>query len=82
MGGPSFVKDLLGPMPWSKIIIIRGVDSTEESVSQWIKAGSCCLGLGSRLITKNLITQRKNVSLSQQIGNCLKNIKSARKLIP
>ena len=44
VGGPDFVKDLLGPMPWTRIMPTGGVDATEESVTQWIKAGVACVG--------------------------------------
>jgi len=50
IGGPSFVKAVRGPLPWSSLMPTGGVDATEQSVRDWIKAGSACLGMSSRLI--------------------------------
>jgi 2-dehydro-3-deoxyphosphogluconate aldolase / (4S)-4-hydroxy-2-oxoglutarate aldolase len=55
VGGPSFIKSVLGPMPWTRIMPTGGVQATEESVSSWIKAGAACLGMGSDLIKKDLV---------------------------
>ncbi len=50
--GPKFVKGLLAPMPWSKLMVTGGVEPTEESLSAWIKAGVYCVGMGSKLFPK------------------------------
>ncbi len=55
VGGPGFVKAVLGPMPWTRIMPTGGVQATEESVTAWIKGGVACLGMGSDLIRKELV---------------------------
>jgi len=50
--GPKFVKGLLAPMPWSKLMVTGGVEPTEESLSAWFKAGVYCVGMGSKLFPK------------------------------
>jgi 2-dehydro-3-deoxyphosphogluconate aldolase/(4S)-4-hydroxy-2-oxoglutarate aldolase len=55
VGGPAFVKAMLGPCPWTSIMPTGGVDATRESLSVWFKAGIVCAGLGSKLITKELL---------------------------
>ncbi|MFZ5916762.1 MAG: bifunctional 4-hydroxy-2-oxoglutarate aldolase/2-dehydro-3-deoxy-phosphogluconate aldolase [Chloroflexota bacterium] len=50
VGGPAFVKAVLGPCPWTRIMPTGGVDATEESIAAWFKAGVACVGIGSRLI--------------------------------
>jgi 2-dehydro-3-deoxyphosphogluconate aldolase/(4S)-4-hydroxy-2-oxoglutarate aldolase len=39
VGGPPFVKALLGPCPWTSIMPTGGVEPTEASLSAWFKAG-------------------------------------------
>ena len=39
VGGPSFVKNILAPMPWSMIMATGAVEPTEENLSAWFKAG-------------------------------------------
>ena len=43
LGGPAFIKAVLGPMPWARIMPTGGVDLTPESIGGWIKAGACCV---------------------------------------
>ena len=50
--GPKFVKGLMAPMPWSKLMITGGVEPTEENLTSWFKAGACCVGMGSKLFPK------------------------------
>jgi 2-dehydro-3-deoxyphosphogluconate aldolase / (4S)-4-hydroxy-2-oxoglutarate aldolase len=55
VGGPSFIKAVLGPLTWSRLMPTGGVDATRESVQSWLKAGACCVGLGSNLIRKDWV---------------------------
>lgn len=52
VGGPNFVKAILGPMPWTRIMPTGGVEATQESIRAWFKAGVSAVGIGSNLITK------------------------------
>lgn len=56
--GPKFVKGLLAPMPWSKIMVTGGVEPTKENIESWFKAGVCCLGMGSKLFPKEKIENK------------------------
>ncbi len=49
---PKFVKGLLAPMPWSKLMVTGGVEPTEENLTGWFKAGVFCVGMGSKLFPK------------------------------
>ena len=53
--GPKFVKGLLAPMPWSKIMVTGGVEPTGDNLSAWFKAGAYCVGMGSKLFPKDVI---------------------------
>ena len=53
--GPKFVKGLLAPMPWSKLMVTGGVEPTEENLSAWFKAGVFCVGMGSKLFPKEVV---------------------------
>src|SRR4030042_3115551 len=52
VGGPGFVKGVLAPMPWTRIMPTGGVDATEESIRAWFRAGVACVGIGSTLHTQ------------------------------
>ncbi len=55
VGGPAFVKAIAGPMPWTRIMPTGGVSPDEENLRAWFAAGVACVGMGSKLITKELV---------------------------
>ena len=59
VGGPSFVKNVKGPMPWSMLMVTGAVEPTEENLTAWIKAGVTCVGMGSNLFPKDVIAKKE-----------------------
>ena len=57
VGGPSFVKNIKAPMPWTLIMATGAVEPTEENLSAWFKAGVTCVGMGSKLFPKEAIAE-------------------------
>jgi 2-dehydro-3-deoxyphosphogluconate aldolase/(4S)-4-hydroxy-2-oxoglutarate aldolase len=78
VGGPSFVKSMLGPMPWSLLMPTGGVDRTRESIEQWFKAGAASVGIGSNLITKEILTSGDFDTLAKNTAEVLQWIKDVR----
>jgi 2-dehydro-3-deoxyphosphogluconate aldolase/(4S)-4-hydroxy-2-oxoglutarate aldolase len=56
-----------------------GVDATEESISGWFKAGASCVGMGSKLIRKDLVTAQNYEAIRQNVSQVLAWIRQARK---
>lgn len=56
--GPKFVKGLLAPMPWSKLMVTGGVEPTEENLKSWFAAGVYCVGMGSKLFPKDKVAAK------------------------
>ncbi len=79
VGGPGFVKAVLGPMPWTRVIPTGGVEPTWESIHGWIEAGAAALGIGSRLISKEIVAGEDWEKLKTQTRFCLDSVKKARK---
>lgn len=78
VGGPSFVKAVKGPFPWSSIMPTGGVEPTEENLSKWFNAGVHCVGMGSQLITKDIIENDNYESLTKTCSDALALVKSFR----
>ncbi|MFS4493428.1 bifunctional 4-hydroxy-2-oxoglutarate aldolase/2-dehydro-3-deoxy-phosphogluconate aldolase [Maribacter sp. 2308TA10-17] len=53
--GPEFVKAIKGPQPWTSIMPTGGVSTEEANLKSWFDAGVTCVGLGSQLISKDIL---------------------------
>jgi 2-dehydro-3-deoxyphosphogluconate aldolase / (4S)-4-hydroxy-2-oxoglutarate aldolase len=78
VGGPDFVKAILGPCPWTRIMATGGVDSTEESLRSWFEAGVACVGMGTKLITKELLVKQDYVGIEVRIRDTLQLVRTIR----
>jgi 2-dehydro-3-deoxyphosphogluconate aldolase/(4S)-4-hydroxy-2-oxoglutarate aldolase len=78
VGGPAFVKSVLGPCPWTRIMPTGGVDATEESIKAWFEAGVACVGIGSKLIRKDLVAAGNWAEITAKVRQVLDWIKEAR----
>jgi len=78
VGGPAFVKAVMGPMPWSRIMPTGGVAPTRDSIGAWIGAGAAALGMGSKLIRKDLVEKGDWQGIKGQVADCLQFIREAR----
>lgn len=75
LGGPDFIKSILAPSPWTKIMPTGGVDITEESIKGWFEAGVVAVGIGSKLISKDLVTKENWDGIVRNVVNTLALIK-------
>ncbi|MFI3248157.1 MAG: bifunctional 4-hydroxy-2-oxoglutarate aldolase/2-dehydro-3-deoxy-phosphogluconate aldolase [Rikenellaceae bacterium] len=55
VGGPSFIKNVMAPLPWSNIMATGAVEPTEENLTAWFKAGVYCVGMGSQLFPADVL---------------------------
>jgi 2-dehydro-3-deoxyphosphogluconate aldolase/(4S)-4-hydroxy-2-oxoglutarate aldolase len=77
--GANFVKDLMAPMRWSKIMVTGGVAPTEENLTAWFKAGTYCVGMGSKLFPKDEIAKGNFKAVTDKCREALDIIKRIRK---
>ena len=78
VGGPGFVKDVLGPLPWARLMPTGGVDANEESIKGWFRAGVCCVGMGSKLFPTESIDSGDYAEISERVSKVLGWIQKAR----
>lgn len=69
--GPGFIKAIKGPQPWTSIMPTGGVSPTEENLKGWFGAGATCVGMGSKLITKEMVQEKDYNAIKE---NCEKAI--------
>jgi 2-dehydro-3-deoxyphosphogluconate aldolase / (4S)-4-hydroxy-2-oxoglutarate aldolase len=71
VGGAAFVKNILAPMPWTLIMPTGGVETTRESIEAWFRAGVACVGVGSNLIAKELISAGDFAAIARKTADVL-----------
>lgn len=78
LGGPSFVKAVKAPCPWTKIMPTGGVEAKYENLKAWFDAGVSCVGMGSDLVRKDLIDAQDWAGLTKLTAQCLSWVRQAR----
>jgi len=78
VGGPEFVKATRAPMPWSSIMPTGGVDGSKDSLKAWFDAGVPAVGMGSALVSSDIVTEKAWDTLSERCRGVLKTIKELR----
>lgn len=78
VGGPSFVKNVLGPLRWSNIMVTGAVSPDEENLTAWVKAGVLCVGMGSKLFPKDVIAAGNWQYITDKCKEALGYIAKAR----
>jgi 2-dehydro-3-deoxyphosphogluconate aldolase/(4S)-4-hydroxy-2-oxoglutarate aldolase len=78
VGGPDFVKAVLGPMPWTKIMPTGGVDPDEASIAKWFGTGIVAAGMGSKLITDAAVKSGDWSGIEVQVRTTVQAIQAFR----
>lgn len=79
VGGPSFVKNIKAPLPWSNIMATGAVEPTEENLTAWFKAGVYCVGMGSQLFPKETVKAGDWGAITDKCRYAIEVIAAARK---
>ncbi|TAJ11475.1 bifunctional 4-hydroxy-2-oxoglutarate aldolase/2-dehydro-3-deoxy-phosphogluconate aldolase [Marinilabiliaceae bacterium JC017] len=78
VGGPSFVKGVKAPCPWTNIMPTGGVDTSKENLQKWFDAGVTCVGMGSKLFPKEIIETGNYEALTQKVKELMATIQSVK----
>ena len=74
--GPSFVKDLRGPLPHLKLMPTGGV--TRANAGDWIRAGAVAIGVGTALIDAQAVRERRFDVLASSASHFIRAVADAR----
>jgi 2-dehydro-3-deoxyphosphogluconate aldolase/(4S)-4-hydroxy-2-oxoglutarate aldolase len=75
--GPAYVKTLLAPLPQLRIVPTGGV--TPQTAGAFLAAGSVALGVGSALVSKEILRDRDWKQLTARAEEFLAALRTARK---
>lgn len=76
--GAGFVKSVKAPQPWTSIMPTGGVAPTEENLTKWFSAGVTCVGMGSKMISKDILKSGDFEKLSKRVRAALDLITTLR----
>ena len=76
--GPGFVKAIMGPQPWTSIMPTGGVSTEVENLKDWFDAGVTCVGMGSKLISKEILANESYSKLTQDVKKTLETIRELK----
>ena len=79
IGGPGFIKAVKAPYPWTSLMPTGGVDISEDNIKSWFNAGASCIGIGSKLITNEIVANGDYDKLTNIVSDTLKIIKNLKK---
>ena len=74
LGGPGFIKAVLGPMPWLKLMVTGGVKADQDEIKKWFESGVTCVGLGSDLINKSILEEETFNIITEKVSEIQKTI--------
>ncbi|MBP6180869.1 bifunctional 4-hydroxy-2-oxoglutarate aldolase/2-dehydro-3-deoxy-phosphogluconate aldolase [Flavobacterium sp.] len=76
--GPNFIKAIKGPCPWTSIMPTGGVSTSEENLKGWFDAGVTCVGIGSQLISNEILANKDYDGLKLKVQETLAIIDKIR----
>jgi len=76
--GPSFLSGIKELFPNLLFMPTGGVDLGRDNIQGWFKAGVCAVGMGSKLVTKDIMENKKYDELVTLTKEVIETIKSVR----
>ena len=75
--GPAFIKGVLAPMPFLRLMPTGGV--TTENVGEWLRAGAVAVGVGSALVDAKLVAAGDFATLTERARRMVAGVEQARR---
>jgi 2-dehydro-3-deoxyphosphogluconate aldolase/(4S)-4-hydroxy-2-oxoglutarate aldolase len=73
--GPAYISAIKELFPQLMFMPTGGVEAVENNLKDWFKAGVAAVGMGSKLITKKLVSDNNFQQLKMDTQNVLQLIK-------
>jgi len=76
VGGPKYLKDILGPLPQVRLIPTGGVNL--ENTPDFIKAGAVAVAAGTSLVSKAALKEKNYDIITEMARKFIEAVKTAR----
>jgi 2-dehydro-3-deoxyphosphogluconate aldolase / (4S)-4-hydroxy-2-oxoglutarate aldolase len=77
--GPEFLKGIKDIFPKLLFMPTGGVDTTKENIEGWFKAGVCAVGMGSKLVSKEVMANKEYDLLIEETTKVMAIIAECKK---
>lgn len=77
--GPGFMSGIKELFPGLLFMPTGGVETTKENIEAWFKAGVCAVGMGSKLVSKEVMDNKKYDQLTAETKKIISIINDCRK---
>ena len=78
MLGPAFLSSIKVLFPNLLFMPTGGVELTTESIGGWFKAGVCAVGMGSQLVSKDVMDGKKYAELTEATKQAMAIVNASR----
>lgn len=75
---PSYVEAIKPLFPDLHFMVTGGVDTSKENITAWFRAGVCAVGMGSKLITKEIVSRQDYHLITSAVKDVLEIIKNKK----
>lgn len=76
--GTEFMTAIKTLFPGLLFMPTGGVDLDKENISKWLKAGVCAVGMGSKLVSKDLLEQKNYTRIEELAREALEILKTLK----
>ena len=77
VGGPGYLKDIMGPLPQVKLVPTGGVNL--ETTPEFIKAGAVAVAAGASLVNKKAVSEQNWDAITETAQKFVAAVKQARR---
>lgn len=76
--GPEFMSAIKALFPGLLFMPTGGVDLDKDNIAKWLSSGVCAVGMGSKLISKQLLEEKNYSKIEERSKQALAILKSLR----
>jgi 2-dehydro-3-deoxyphosphogluconate aldolase/(4S)-4-hydroxy-2-oxoglutarate aldolase len=77
-GGPDFIRQILGPSPWSRLLPTSLGEVSAEAIASWFEAGACAIGIGRELMPPEFVDAADGAAITQRTKEIREMVRRAR----
>jgi 2-dehydro-3-deoxyphosphogluconate aldolase / (4S)-4-hydroxy-2-oxoglutarate aldolase len=76
--GPEFMSAIKALFPELLFMPTGGVDLDKDNIAKWLKSGVCAVGMGSKLVSKQLLEEKNYSKIEELAKQALEILKSLK----